>query len=75
MPETFSTRDFAYQMLQALEANYSDQIVFLDVLQAIVQNNSKGIQHLDDRLRRGEKITNWWDRTFENESKDADKKK
>ena len=62
-------------MLQALEANYSDQIVFLDVLQAIVQNNSKGIQHLDDRLRRGEKITNWWDRTFENESKDADKKK
>ena len=58
MPETFSTRDFVYQMLQALEAICSDQIVFLDVLQAIVQNNSKGIQHLDDRLRRGEKITN-----------------
>ena len=40
MPETFSTRDFVYQMLQALEANYSDQIVFLDVLQAIVQKTT-----------------------------------
>jgi hypothetical protein len=74
LPETFSTRDFANQMLLALEANYSDQIVFLDVLQAIVQNNSKKIQRLNNRVKQGQKIANWWDRSFEDESKDADKK-
>jgi hypothetical protein len=61
-------------MLLALEANYSDQIVFLDVLQAIVQNNSKKIQRLNNRVKQGQKIANWWDRSFEDESKDADKK-
>ena len=33
-PETYSQKDFAVQILRALEANYSDQIVFLDILKA-----------------------------------------
>ena len=31
-PETLSQKDFVVQILRALEANYSDQIVFLNIL-------------------------------------------
>lgn len=68
-PETFSQKDFAVQILRALEANYSDQIVFLDILKAIVQNNSEKIKQIDARLRKGEPITGYWDKVFKEESK------
>ena len=71
-PETFSQKDFAVQILRALEANYSDQIVFLDILKAIVQNNSEKIKQIDARLRKGEPITGYWDKVFKEESKGAD---
>ena len=75
IPETFSTRDFAEQMLRAFEASYSDEIVFLDIMQAVVQNNSDKIRKLDNRVKRGEKITDWWDKSFEDESQEADMKR
>jgi hypothetical protein len=71
-PETFSQKDFDVQMLRALEANYSDQIVFLDILKAIVQNNSEKIKQIDARLRKGEPITSYWDKVFKEESKGND---
>jgi hypothetical protein len=71
-PETFSQKDFDVQMLRALEANYSDQIVFLDILKAIVQNNSEKIKQIDTRLRKGEPITSYWDKVFKEESKGND---
>lgn len=74
IPETFSQKDFAEQMLKAFEANFSDQIVFLDIIRSVVENNGSKIRQLDNRLKRGEKITNWWDRPFEDESEKADKK-
>jgi hypothetical protein len=71
-PETFSQKDFDVQMLRALEAKYSDQIVFLDILKAIVQNNSEKIKQIDTRLRKGEPITSYWDKVFKEESKGND---
>jgi hypothetical protein len=71
-PETFSQKDFDVQMLRALEANYSDQIVFLDILKAIVQNNSEKIKQIGTRLRKGEPITSYWDKVFKEESKGTD---
>jgi hypothetical protein len=71
-PEIYSQKDFAVQMLRALEANYSDQIVFLDILKAIVQNNGEKIKQIDTRLRKGEPITSYWDKVFKEESKQTD---
>lgn len=62
IPETLSQKDFAVQILRTLEANYSDQIFFLDILKAIVQNNGEKIKQIDTRLRKGEPITSYWER-------------
>ena len=55
-PETLSQKDFVVQILRALEANYSDHIVFLDILKAIVQNNGEKIKQIDTRLKKENRL-------------------
>jgi hypothetical protein len=73
-PDHYSQKEFANNILRALEANWSDLKAFTDILEAISIDNADRIRGISARLVLGEKITNWWDRTFSDESKEADGK-
>lgn len=62
---------FIKPMFKALEALYSDQIVLMGVYQQIRAQNSDSIQNLAERVNRGEKISDWWEKTFRSESEIA----
>lgn len=62
---------FIRPMLKALEALYSDQIVLMGVYQQIRTLDSDSIRKLTERVNRGEKINDWWEKTFRSESEIA----
>jgi hypothetical protein len=62
---------FVRPMLKALEALYSDQIVLMGVYQQIRAKDADSIQNLAEKVNRGDKINNWWERTFHSESEIA----
>ena len=62
---------FIRPMFRALEAIYSDQIILMDVYQRIRVHDSDSIKSLTERVKRGEKINNWWEKTFRSESEIA----
>lgn len=62
---------FIRPMLKALEALYSDQIVLMGVFQQLRAQDSDSIQNLAERVNRGEKISDWWGKTFRSESEVA----
>lgn len=63
---------FIRPMLKALEALYSDQIVLMGVYQQQIRaQDSDSIQNLAEKVNRGEKISDWWEKTFRSESEIA----
>lgn len=73
-PEHFSQREFANNIISALEASWSDMKALVDILEAISLDNDVKVRQIDKRVQRGEKITHWWDRVFSDQSKRADRK-
>ena len=59
---------FIRPMFRALEAIYSDQITLMTVYEQLRSNDTKAIRNLDQRVNRGEKYDDWWERTFRSES-------
>lgn len=62
---------FIRPMLKALESIYSDQIILMGIYQRIRAEDSGSIRNLADRVNRGEKISDWWEKTFRSESEVA----
>jgi hypothetical protein len=62
---------FIRPMLKALEAMYSDQITLMTVYEQLRLNDTKAMENLEQRVNRGEKFDNWWEKTFKSESEIA----
>jgi predicted glycosyltransferase involved in capsule biosynthesis len=62
---------FIRPMFRALEAIYSDQIILMTVYEQLRSNDAKAIRDLDQRVNRGEKYDDWWEKTFRSESEIA----
>lgn len=62
---------FVRPMLRALEALYSDQITLMTVYEQLRHNDTQSIKNLNQRVNRGEKYDNWWEKTFRSESEIA----